>query len=60
VTARFRLSAGEREFLAAAPRGYALARTSTSRTALATIATPAEEPFLDTGIKTGTLGMEAP
>lgn len=58
VTARFRLSAGEREFLAAAPRGYALARTGAGRAALATIATPAEEPFLHTGITTAAPGTE--
>lgn len=52
VTEAFALSAGERDFLAAAPRGYALVRTGTIRTALAVIATPAEEPFLHTGIGT--------
>ncbi|WP_051451484.1 PrgI family mobile element protein [Actinospica robiniae] len=50
VTERFRLSAGERDFLAAAPRGYALARTGSSRAALAAISTPTEDPFLHTGI----------
>jgi type IV secretory pathway VirB4 component len=59
VCARFRLSAGEREFLAAAPRGYAVARTGATRAALATIATPAEEPFLHTGITDGAAGQEA-
>jgi type IV secretory pathway VirB4 component len=46
----FRLSAGEAAFLATAPRGYALVRTGTSRTALATVTTPAEDPFLHTGV----------
>ena len=50
VTDRFRLSAGERDFLAAAPRGYALARTGNSRVGLAAISTPTEDPFLHTGI----------
>ncbi|MBR7839429.1 DUF87 domain-containing protein [Actinospica durhamensis] len=50
VTDAFDLTAGERDFLATAPRGYALQRTRTGRTALAVIATPDEEPFLHTGI----------
>src|SRR6185312_13952005 len=50
ITEAFDLTAGERDFLAAAPRGYALQRTRTGRTALAVIATPDEEPFLHTGI----------
>jgi len=58
VANRFRLSAGEREFLATAPRGYALARTGAGRTALATLATPAEEPFLHTGMTADAIGKD--
>lgn len=50
VTEAFRCSAGERDFLQAAPRGYALVRTGTSRTAITAIATPAEAPLLHTGL----------
>jgi hypothetical protein len=50
IAQAFDLSAGEREFLAGAPRGYALERTRTGRTALAVIATPDEEPYLHTGL----------
>ena len=50
VTEAFDLSAGERGFVAIAPRGYALQRTRTGRTALAVIASPDEEPFLHSGI----------
>jgi hypothetical protein len=50
VTDAFDLSAGERDFVATAPRGYALQRTRDGRTALAVIASPDEEPFLHTGI----------
>ncbi|WP_169739958.1 VirB4 family type IV secretion system protein [Actinospica robiniae] len=50
VTDAFDLTAGERDFVATAPRGYALQRTRAGRTALAVIATPDEEPFLHTGI----------
>jgi type IV secretory pathway VirB4 component len=50
VTEAFGLSAGERDFLATAPRGGALVRTGTGRAAVMTVATPAEQPFLHTGL----------
>ncbi|WP_169739944.1 VirB4 family type IV secretion system protein [Actinospica robiniae] len=50
ISEAFDLTAGERDFVATAPRGYALQRTRTGRTALAVVATPDEEPFLHTGI----------
>lgn len=46
----FALSAGERDFLATAPRGAALVRTTSGRAAVMTVATPAEAPFLHTGL----------